>query len=87
MTSRRTKYERWAEILESCIWESKTQSWLMRELGLKTQLIKEDVAFLLEAELLEQVDEPETGIYVFLTTEKGKEALSRFYQLVSKYFT
>ncbi len=59
----------------------------MRELGLKTQMIKEDVSFLQEAGLLEQIDEPESGIYVYQTTEKGKEALNRFYQLISNFFT
>ena len=59
----------------------------MRELGLKTQMIKEDVSFLIEAELIEQVDEPESGIFVFRTTDKGKEALSKFYQLVSTFFS
>jgi predicted transcriptional regulator len=59
----------------------------MRELGLKTQIIKEDVAFLCEAELIKQVDEPESGVYVYRTTDKGKDALARFYQLVSRYFT
>ncbi|MFW9908232.1 MAG: winged helix-turn-helix domain-containing protein [Candidatus Thorarchaeota archaeon] len=83
---RRSKYERWAELLEACVWESRTQSWLMRTLGLKTQIIKEDLDFLTKAGLLEQVDEPDVGIFVFQTTEKGKEALSRFYQLVTRYF-
>lgn len=59
----------------------------MRELGLKTQIVKEDVAFLSEAELIEQVDEPESGVYVYRTTEKGKDALVRFFQLVSDFFT
>ena len=50
-------------------------------------MIKDDVSFLMAAGLLEQVDEPESGIYVFLTTEKGKEALNKFYQLISQFFT
>ncbi|MHA2380399.1 MAG: winged helix-turn-helix domain-containing protein [Candidatus Thorarchaeota archaeon] len=84
---RRTKYERWVELLEACVWESRTQSWLMRHLGLKTQMIKEDLQFLLDADLFEQVDEPEAGIYVFKTTEKGREALDQFYTLVTLFFT
>lgn len=59
---------------------------MIRELGIKTQMIKEDVSFLLDAGLLEQIDEPDAGFYVFRTTEKGKEALRKFYQLVSDFF-
>lgn len=58
----------------------------MRELGMKTQIIKEDLSFLQQAELLKQIDAPEVGIFVFRTTEKGKEALNKFYQLVTRFF-
>jgi predicted transcriptional regulator len=75
------------ELLEACVWESRTQSWLMRHLGLKTQMIKEDLQFLLGAGLFEQIDAPEAGIYVFKTTEKGREALDQFYTLVTQFFT
>jgi len=50
-------------------------------------MIKEDVSFLTEAELMEQVDEPESGIFVYRTTDKGKEALGKFYQLISNFFS
>ena len=59
----------------------------MRTLGLETQMIKEDIKFLLDAELFEQVDEPEAGIYVYKTTEKGRAALDQFYKLVTQFFT
>jgi len=59
----------------------------MRTLGLKTQMIKEAIQFLLDAELVEQVDEPETGIYVYKTTDKGRAALDQFYKLVTKFVT
>jgi predicted transcriptional regulator len=59
----------------------------MRQLGLKTQTIKEDLDFLVDAGLFEQVDEPESGIYVFRTTEKGQGALEQFYTLVTQFFT
>jgi predicted transcriptional regulator len=59
----------------------------MRHLGMKTQIIKEDLSFLLESELLEQMDEPQEGIYEFKTTEKGREALTQFYKLVTQFFT
>ena len=84
---RRTKYERWVEILEACVWEVRTQSWLMRHLGMKTQIMKDDLAFLVDAELLDQLDEPQEGIYEFKTTEKGREALTQFYKLVTQFFT
>jgi predicted transcriptional regulator len=58
----------------------------MRHLGLKTQMIKEDLQFLLDAGLFEQIDAPEEGIYVFKTTEKGREALDQFYILVTQFF-
>ena len=85
-SQRRTKYERWAELLEACVWESRTQSWLMRTLGMKTQIIKEDLDFLLKAALVEQVDAPDVGIFVYRTTEKGKDALNKFYQLITRFF-
>ena len=84
---RRTKYERWAEILEACVWEARTQSWLMRELGLKTKSIKEDVGFLVKAGLIEQLDAPDVGIYVYKTTEKGRKVLDKFYQMISGFFS
>jgi len=49
-------------------------------------MIKEDLQFLLGAGLLVQVDEPEAGVYVFKTTEKGREALAQFYRLVTQFF-
>jgi hypothetical protein len=54
---------------------------------MKTQIMKEDLAFLVDAELLDQLDEPQEGIYEFKTTEKGREALTQFYKLVTQFFT
>ena len=50
-------------------------------------MVKDDLGFLVDAGLFEQVDEPESGIYVFKTTEKGREALDQFYTLVTQFFT
>jgi predicted transcriptional regulator len=50
-------------------------------------MVKEDISFLLDAELIVQVDEPEAGIYVYKTTEKGRGALDQFYKLVTQFFT
>ena len=59
----------------------------MRHLGMKTQIMKEDLFFLVKAGLLEQMDEPGKGIYEFKTTEKGREAMEQFYKLVTQFFT
>ncbi len=59
----------------------------MRTFGLKTQMIKEDIQVLLDAGLFEQVDEPEEGVYVYKTTDKGLAALEQFYKLVTQFFT
>jgi hypothetical protein len=48
--------------------------------------MKDDLAFLVDAELLDQMDEPQEGIYEFKTTEKGREALTQFYKLVTQFF-
>ena len=58
----------------------------MRNLGMKTQIIKDDLGFLVGAGLLDQIDEPEEGIYEFKTTDKGREALNQFYKLVTQFF-
>ena len=50
-------------------------------------MIKEDLQFLLDAGLFVQVDAPEEGLYVFKTTERGREALDQFYTLVTQFFT
>lgn len=59
----------------------------MRHLGLKTQMIKEDLEFLVNAGLFKQLDKPEEGIYVFKTTDRGRAALEQFYTLVTQFFT
>ena len=59
----------------------------MRNLGMKTQIMKDDLSFLVGGELLEQQEEPQAGIYEFKTTDKGREALTQFYKLVTQFFT
>ena len=85
-SSRRTKFEIWAAILESCLREPRTQSWLLRKLGLKTSAIRKALEFLLKAHLIDtsqQIDEDPT---VYSTSEKGKDALEQYYTLVTSYF-
>jgi len=58
----------------------------MRKVYLNTAAAKDALSILTRGELLEQVSQPTAGIYVFKTTEKGKEALARYYQLITYFF-
>ena len=82
-TQRRNKYEIWIEILEACLWTSRTQSWLMRKINLKTSNIKQSLDFLISRKLLIHV---ENEFSTYKTTEKGSEALKQFYDLILNYF-
>ncbi|NVM46834.1 MAG: hypothetical protein HWN79_18155 [Candidatus Lokiarchaeota archaeon] len=83
-SSRRNKFEIWAEILEFCLKAKRTQTWLLRETRLKTNAIKESLQFLLSRNLIEQLDDE--GIIKYQTNQRGEEALKRFYTLVNDYF-
>jgi len=83
---RRSKFEIWAELLESCARTPRTQSWLLRRVGLKTKAIKEALHFLMTAELIEELTMSEDDRREFRTTAKGEEALTQYYQLITKYF-
>ncbi|MFX0085050.1 MAG: winged helix-turn-helix domain-containing protein [Candidatus Hodarchaeota archaeon] len=83
--SRRSKFEIWSEILEICTQTSRTQSWLRRNLGLKTTTFKDAMNFLLARDLIRTVNEFEQIEY--LTTEKGEQALFQYYSLITKFFT
>jgi len=84
MSSRRTKFETWAEVLEFCLRSKRTQTWLLRETRLKTSAIKENLQFLLSRNLIEQLDDED--IIQYQTTKRGEEALKRFYTLVTDFF-
>ena len=84
MTARRNKFEIWSEILESCLRTPRTQTWLLREIRLKTQAIKETLHFLLLRHLIEQIDDI-NGIK-YQTTKKGEEALIKYYNLINDFF-
>ena len=84
---RRTKYEIWAEILEICLMTPHYQSFILRELRLKTVLVKSALNFLLERDLLEEFTTEGELWTQYRTTPKGKEALSKFYDLFTQYFT
>ena len=84
MSSRRNKFEIWSEVMESCLRAPRTQTWLLREIRLKTQVIKETLQFLLLRHLLEQIDDI-NGIR-YQTTKKGEEALIKYYNLINDFF-
>lgn len=83
---RRSRFEIWAEILETCARTARTQSWLLRHIGLKTSAIKEALDFLVTAGLIEQLPSSDRDLGEFQTTAKGEEALTQYYQLVTKFF-
>ena len=83
-SSRRSKFEIWAEVLEFCLRAKRTQTWLLRKTRLKTSTIKETLQFLLSRNLIEQLNEDE--IIRYHTTQRGEEVLKRFYTLVNDYF-
>ena len=83
---RRSKFEIWAELLEACVRTPRTQSWLLRRVGLKTQAIKEALDFLVTTGLIEQLKSLNKNSGGFKTTKKGEEALTQYYELVTKYF-
>ena len=84
---RRNKFEIWAEVLESCLYTPRTQSWLLRHLRLKTISIKEALDFLLSAQLIELANPFQTvsNTKKYRTTVMGEEALTHFYQLLTKF--
>lgn len=84
MSSRRNKFEIWAEMLEFCLKKERTQTWLLRETRLKTSTIKENLQFLISRNLITQIEDDETVKYQ--TTTRGKEALRSFYTLINEYF-
>ena len=84
---RRSKFEIWAELLEACVRTPRTQSWLLRRVGLKTQTIKEALDFLVTSGLIENFQSVDGNLGEFRTTKKGEEALTQYYELVTKYFS
>ncbi len=83
-SSRRSKFEIWSEVLESCLRKQRTQTWLLRKTRLKTEKIKKTLQFLLSRHLIEKFEEEDTITYQ--TTLKGEEALKKFYTLIKEYF-
>ncbi len=85
-SSRRDKFEIWSALLEACLYSTRTQSWLMRKLGLNTAAIKESLDTLVKAGLLFLTNEPAIGRFEYRTTDKGKSGLKQYYLLISQFF-
>ena len=84
VSSRRNKFEIWAEVIELCLRERRTQTWLLRETRLKTSAVKETLQFLISRNLIRQFNEDD--LLKYQTTERGEEVLKKFYSLVNDYF-
>ena len=84
MSSRRNKFEIWSEVMESCLRTPRTQTWLLREIRLKTLVVKETLQFLLTRHLIEEINDAD-GIK-YQTTKKGEEALIKYYNLINDFF-
>lgn len=84
---RRSRFELWSELLELCSWNARTQSWLIRKMGLNTRTIKEVLEFLLVRQLIKKVSDELNEAQSYLITEKGKEALKQYYLLISQFFS
>lgn len=83
-TSRRSKFEIWAEVLEFCLRIKRTQTWLLRETRLKTSVIRETLQFLMSRDLIQQIEDED--LVKYQTTVRGEEVLKRFYTLINDYF-
>ncbi len=83
-SSRRSKFEIWAEVLEYCLRHRRTQTWLLRETRLKTSAIKIALQFLLSRNLIEKITDQD--LVKYQTTDRGKEVLKKFYTIVNDYF-
>ena len=84
--SRRTKYDIWSEILQSCIETQRTKFWLTTRLRLSWKILDESLRFLANEKLIEAIKHySETTKYK--TTSKGQEALNAYELLIEKYFS
>lgn len=83
-SSKRSKFEIWAEILELCLRKKRTQTWLLKKTRLQTSTIKRALQFLSSRNLIDQLNDDE--FIKYQTTDRGKETLERFYTLINEYF-
>jgi len=85
-TPRRNQFEIWAEVLEACFRTGRTQNWLLRRLGLKTKAIKNTLNFLSSGGLIQKETSLDRDRVMYLTTQRGADALIAYYKLVKKFF-
>jgi predicted transcriptional regulator len=64
----------------------RSQSWIIRELRLKTVYAKEALEFLTERGLIELIERDSNKWVEYSTTKVGKQALHDFYKLIRQYF-
>jgi predicted transcriptional regulator len=83
---RRTKYDIWIEIIESCAKMRRTRFWLNSRLRLSWKVVDESLRFLTTAELIEASGPRGKETIKYKTTAKGKEALNVYRLLVETYF-
>ena len=84
-SSRRNRYEIYAEILDICTKPNIHLSFIIRNLRLQTQKCKEYLLFLLDRGLIQVIDAGVDGI-VYQTTPKGLEGVKNFLDVLEKYF-
>ena len=82
---RRSRYEIWAEVLEACSVDDRTQGWLIRHLGLRHDYAQDSLEFLTGRGLL-ATNRDGMGNATYGTTERGKMALAQYYTLMDRYF-
>jgi predicted transcriptional regulator len=83
--SRRTKYDLWSEILDSCVEKQRTKFWLTSRLRLSYKVVDESLRFLTNGKLI-KTTERQSETTKYKTTVKGQEALNVYKLLVEKYF-
>ena len=81
----RNKYDILALILDSCRKQPRSQSWLVRHLGIPSSSAKKFVNFLIAAKLIEANKRQEQKTYT--TTARGKKALKHYIALTAQYFS
>jgi len=58
----------------------------MRKISLNTAAAKEVLGTLTKGQLLQQINDPSAGTFGFKITEKGRAALTQYYQLITYFF-
>ena len=83
---RRTKYDVWSQILESCLVTRRTRFWLLSRLNLSSAALDKALSFLKTAKLIKAKKVAGEKIK-YMTTLKGKEAVEAYYFLVKNYYS